>query len=130
MHASDRDAAVVNIHGPIVSSGDLDAHLALFQAFGMRDIGRIDRSVAETTAIWGTTGQASREITLETPGTPFGVRLVGFDPGADIQIRQPSRGSDSEALKVIDFYAPDLGAARAHHASYFPILPFKVSLHH
>jgi catechol 2,3-dioxygenase-like lactoylglutathione lyase family enzyme len=113
MQSSDRDGAVINIHGPIISSSNLETHLALFEAFGMREIGRIDRSVEETTTIWGTTAQASREITLETPGTPFGLRLVGFDPGTDVQIRQPSRGSDSEALKVIDFYAPDLPAARA-----------------
>lgn len=113
MQSSDHDGAVINIHGPIVSSSDLNTHLALFEAFGMQEVGRIDRSVAETSAIWGADGQASREITLETPGTPFGLRLVAFDPGADIQIRQPSRGSDSEALKVIDFYAPDLPAARA-----------------
>ena len=65
------------------------------EAFGLREIGRIDRSIAQTAAIWGTTGQASREITMNTPGTPFGVRLVGFDPGSDVEIRQPSRGSDS-----------------------------------
>ncbi|MCC6829052.1 MAG: hypothetical protein IT550_12575 [Novosphingobium sp.] len=103
---------VINVHGPIVSSSDLATHLAMFEAFGLREIGRIDRSIAQTAAIWGTTGQASREITMNTPGTPFGVRLVGFDPGSDVEIRQPSRGSDSEALKVIDFYTPDLAAAR------------------
>ncbi|MET0365089.1 MAG: VOC family protein [Sphingobium sp.] len=104
---------VVNIHGPIISSSDLDAHLRLFRAFGMEETGHCDRSEAETAAIWGTTGQSSREVTLATPGTDFGVRLVAFDPGSDVQIRDPSRGSDTEALKVIDFYAPDLAAARA-----------------
>ncbi|MFT3964276.1 MAG: hypothetical protein QM690_00150 [Sphingobium sp.] len=104
---------VVNIHGPIISSSNLDAHIRLFRAFGMEETGRCERTGAETSAIWGTTGQGSQEVTLATPGTPFGVRLVAFDPGADVQIRDPSRGSDSEALKVIDFYAPDLPAARA-----------------
>ena len=107
------DPQVVNIHGPIISSSDLDRHVALFRALGMEEVGRSSRSVDETTAIWGTKGQALREITLETPGFPFGVRLLGFDPGSDAQIRQPSRGSDSDALKVIDFYAPDLDVARA-----------------
>ncbi|MET0238685.1 MAG: hypothetical protein ABW184_02205 [Sphingobium sp.] len=105
--------SVTSIHGPIISSSDLDAHLALFEAFGMREAGRLDRTEAETAAIWGTEGQASSEIVLETPGTAFGLRLVRFDPGLDVQIRDPSRGSDAEALKVIDFYAPDLGAAMA-----------------
>jgi catechol 2,3-dioxygenase-like lactoylglutathione lyase family enzyme len=107
------DTTVINIHGPIISSSNLATHLALFEAFGMQETGRLDRSVEETSAIWSTAGQASSEITLGTAGTAFGLRLIGFDPGEDIQIRQPSRGSDAEALKVIDFYAPDLEAARA-----------------
>lgn len=118
------DPQVVNIHGPIISSSDLDRHVALFRALGMEEVGRSSRSVDETTAIWGTTGQALREITLETPGFPFGVRLLGFDPGSDVQIRQPSRGSDSDALKVIDFYAPDLDVARDRiEAAGFPFKP-------
>lgn len=111
-----RDAAAGNvrsIHGPIVSTGDVAAHLALFAAFGLVEVARCARSAAETAAIWGTSGQASTEVTLQTPGTPFGIRLVRFDPGSPDRIRDPSRGSDSEALKVIDFYAPDLPAARA-----------------
>jgi catechol 2,3-dioxygenase-like lactoylglutathione lyase family enzyme len=112
MQPSETDTPVINIHGPIVSSGNLADHLRLFAAFGMEEVGRCDRSPEETAAIWGAVGQSSREITLNTPGTPFGARLVGFDPGSNVQIRQPSRGSDSEALKVIDFYAPDLDAAR------------------
>lgn len=106
------DAPVINVHGPIISSSNLDTHLAMFEAFGLAEVARLDRSIEETSAIWGTTGQASREITMNTPGTPFGIRLIRFDPGSDIEIRQPSRGSDSEALKVIDFYTPDLPAAR------------------
>lgn len=103
---------VVNIHGPIISSSDLDTHLRMFRAFGLEEVGRCERTEAETSAIWGTTGQSSQDVTLMTPGTPFGVRLVAFDPGSDVQIRDPANGSDSEALKVIDFYAPDLAAAR------------------
>ncbi|MET0364605.1 MAG: hypothetical protein ABW169_08115, partial [Sphingobium sp.] len=104
---------VIAIHGPIISSSDIGAHIALFSAFGLEEVARLDRSIAETAAIWSTDGQASREVTMQTPGTPFGVRLVQFTPGSDVQIRHPSRGSDSEALKVIDFYAPDLNAAMA-----------------
>lgn len=107
------EATTIGIHGPIVSSSDLAAHLALFEAFGMVEVGRVTRNVDETAALWGTAGQASSEITLETPGTPFGLRLVCFDPGQQVQIRHPDRPSDAEALKVIDFYAPDLKAAMA-----------------
>ena len=105
--------SVVSIHGPIISTSDIDAHLALFAAFGLREVARCERSAAETAEIWSVERQSSVEVTLETPGTAFGVRLVRFDPGSPAQIRDPSRGSDSEALKVIDFYAPDLSAARA-----------------
>lgn len=106
-------STVLSIHGPIISSSDLDDHLALFAAFGLRETARCERTAEETRAIWGTEGQTSREVTLETPGTAFGVRLLRFDPGSSTQIRSPACGSDSEALKVIDFYAPDLPAALA-----------------
>lgn len=100
------------IHGPIVSSSDLDAHLALFAAFGLRETGRVYRTEADVRAIWGIDGQSCEDVALETPGSPFGLRLVRFSPGSDVVIRSEARGSDSEALKVIDFYAPDLPAAR------------------
>lgn len=102
----------VSIHGPIISSSDLDAHIRLFTAFGLVEVARSSRSEAETDAIWGTGEHRSTEVTLETPGTSFGIRLVHFDPGSADQIRDPGRGSDADALKVIDFYAPDLAAAR------------------
>ncbi len=104
---------VRSIHGPIVSTSDIGAHLTLFGAFGLTEVARCVRSEAETAAIWGVERQSSTEVTLETSGTAFGIRLVRFDPGSPDRIRDPSRGSDSEALKVIDFYAPDLPAARA-----------------
>ncbi|KQM22217.1 hypothetical protein [Novosphingobium sp. Leaf2] len=103
----------LSIHGPIISSSDLDAHIALFAAFGLVEAGRCDRTAAETRAIWGIESDGSREVTLATPGTAFGIRLVQFIPVGGEQIRDPSRGSDCDALKVIDFYAPDLPAARA-----------------
>jgi catechol 2,3-dioxygenase-like lactoylglutathione lyase family enzyme len=100
------------IHGPIISSSDLDAHLALFAAFGLREVGRVQRSEAQVRAMWGVGGHSCEEVVLETPGSRFGLRLVRFSPGSDVVIRSEARGSDSEALKVIDFYAPDLPAAR------------------
>lgn len=103
----------LSIHGPIISATDLDAHIALLAAFGLVETGRCDRSAAETCAIWGIEASASREVTLATPQTAFGIRLVRFDTAGGEQIRDPSRGSDCDALKVIDFYAPDLTAARA-----------------
>ena len=109
----DTPPRAVAIHGPIISSSDLDAHISLFSAFGLKEVARYDRSAAETDAIWGSGAHASTEVTLETPGTVFGIRLIRFDPVGAEQIRDPSRGSDCDALKVIDFYAPDLAAARS-----------------
>ena len=109
-----RQRLVDFVHGPIISSSDLDAHLALFGAFGMVEVGRVSRPANEVRAIWDIDGQACEEITLETPGTRFGARLVRFDPGIDETIRTAERGQDYDALKVIDFYAPDLEAARLH----------------
>lgn len=111
MNSTSSAPLTLHIHGPIISSSDVAAHIDLFRAFGLTEAGRLERSVEETGMIWGTTGQASLEVSLQTPDTPFGVRLVQFTPGSDTQIRHPDRGSDSEALKVIDFYAPDLDAA-------------------
>jgi catechol 2,3-dioxygenase-like lactoylglutathione lyase family enzyme len=111
--ASDGGARVVDyIHGPIISSSDLDAHLALFAAFGLQEADRVQRSEAEVRAIWGIEGQSCEEVALVVPGARFGLRLVRFAPGSDVVIRSEARGSDSEALKVIDFYAPNLAAAR------------------
>lgn len=80
----------------------------------MVEVGRISRSADEVRAIWGSENQACEEITLETGGTRFGARLVRFDPGVEETIRSAERGRDCDALKVIDFYAPDLEAARLH----------------
>ena len=103
----------LRIHGPIISSSDVERHIALFAAFGLEEIGRLERTAPETSEIWGTQDQESLEVTLQTPGTQFGVRLIQFSPGTDFQIRNPARSFDSNALKVIDFYAPDLDAAMA-----------------
>ncbi len=107
-------APVDHIHGPIISSGDLGAHLALFAAFGMVEVARLSRSAESTRAIWGAANQTCEEVTLATPGSRFGARLVRFDPGSDQVIRDEHRGYDSEAFKVIDFYAPDIESARRH----------------
>lgn len=102
------------VHGPIVSSSDLEAHLALFAGFGMTEVGRLCRTADEVRAIWGIAGHVCEEVSLATSGTRFGARLVRFDPGENLTIRTIGRGEDYDALKVIDFYAPDLEAARKH----------------
>jgi catechol 2,3-dioxygenase-like lactoylglutathione lyase family enzyme len=101
------------IHGPIISSSDLEAHLRLLQAFGMREQSRRSVGVDECSGIWGTTARRATEVVLETPGTRYGARILQFDPLSEIVVRDRERGYDADAPKVIDFYAPDFAAARA-----------------
>ncbi len=101
------------IHGPIVSSSDIGAHRDLFGAFGMVEAARRALTEAECAAEWGVPDRRAVEVTMETPGTRFGVRVVGFDPASPTVIRHRESGFDADALKVIDFYAPDFDQARS-----------------
>jgi catechol 2,3-dioxygenase-like lactoylglutathione lyase family enzyme len=101
------------IHGPIVSSGDLDAHARLFTAFGMVERLRRTLTVDECSRQWGTAGLSATELVLDTPGTKWGARVIAFDPPSDVVVRDRERGFDSDAPKVVDFYVPDLAVARA-----------------
>ncbi|MFO0333726.1 MAG: VOC family protein [Pseudomonadota bacterium] len=101
------------VHGPLVSSSDLDAHLSLFAAFGLVEIARRDHDERDCATLWGAPGHTATEVALATPGTRYGARLVRFHPGSDVVVRDRNRGYDADAPKVIDFYAPDFAAARA-----------------
>jgi catechol 2,3-dioxygenase-like lactoylglutathione lyase family enzyme len=107
--------AVRLIHGPIVSCADLASQRRLFEGvFGLKPVAEQAFDRAAVTALWGLEGHGAKTVLLETPGTHFGVRLVQFDPISDIVIRNRASGFDCDALKVIDFYAPDFDAAHAH----------------
>lgn len=102
------------IHGPIISCASIEEQRALFEGvYGLKKVAEQDLDEAATKALWGVDGRRSTTVLLETPGTHFGVRLVQFDPLSPIVIRDRSTGFDCDALKVIDFYAPDLIAAEA-----------------
>ena len=101
------------LHGPIVSSGDLDAHARLFAAVGMVETVRRDLDADECSRQWGTHGSTATELAMATPGTPYGVRLVRFEPTSAVLVRDRQRGYDADAPKVIDFYLPDFAAGRA-----------------
>ena len=68
----------------------------------------------EAAALWGKDCPAATTAYFETPGTAFGVRVVRFEPASALVIRDREQGFDCDALKVIDFYAPDFDAGRAH----------------
>lgn len=101
------------LHGPIVSSGDLDAHARLFAAVGMVETVRRHLDADECSRQWGTHGTTATELAMATPGTPYGVRLVRFEPTSAVLVRDRQRGYDADAPKVIDFYLPDFAAGRA-----------------
>ena len=100
--------------GPIISTNDLDRwRTLLINAFQLREVA-FERLGPEPIAeLWGLRDHSAETAVFETPGTPFGIRVVEFSPLSDISIRDPASGYDCNALKVIDFFAPDFDAARA-----------------
>ena len=103
------------IHGPIVSCADISAQRALFEGvFGLKPVAEQALDRASVKKMWGLDGHGASTLLLETPGTHFGVRLVQFDPVSPTIIRNRSSGFDCDALKVIDFVAPDFDAAHEH----------------
>lgn len=107
--------AVTSIHGPIISCGDIAAQRAVFEkVYGLAPIAEEELSATTVESLWGLSGRTAKTVLLETPGTRFGIRLVQFDPTSDIVIRHKASGYNSDALKVIDFYAPDFYAAKDH----------------
>lgn len=81
--------------------------------YGLKKVAEQEIDEAGTKILWGVDGRRLATVLLETPGTHFGVRLVQFDPQSPVIIRDRSTGFDCDALKVIDFYAPDISAAEA-----------------
>ena len=106
---------VTRIHGPIVSCADLGVTRPMFEkVFGLTQVAAQKLSRDEVKALWGLDGHSADTVVLDTPGTPFGGRLVQFDPVSPVAIRNRATGFDADALKVIDFYAPDFDVAEAH----------------
>lgn len=106
------------IYGPIVSTADLAAQEELFtEVFGMEllETRRLDGAQART--VFGidpdTTVDAAELRVLGTPGVEAGVLLVQFSPASDETVRSWETRVSRDALKVIDFYAPDYDGAIA-----------------
>lgn len=97
------------IHGPLLSSSDLDYHVRLFEAvFDLKVTSISSLSKEQVLATWGCSGYSARTATLETPGSLYGVRIIEFSPLPDSTIRHRSRGMRPGAPKVIDFFVSDL----------------------
>ncbi len=100
--------------GPIVSTHQLTVwERLLAEGFDMAEVARQDLAVSDVAALWGLEGHSAETVLFETPGTPYGIRLVALDPPSAESIRDPGSGYDCDALKVIDFFTADFQAARA-----------------
>lgn len=107
------------IYGPLISTGDVSAQVRLFQdVFGMTVVDQGEWDATTTRAVFDLaaddTGRTADVTVLRTPGTDSGVVLVAFDPPSSETVRDWRTRVDRDALKVIDFYAPDYEAALAH----------------
>lgn len=103
------------ICGPIISTDDLEGQTALYaDCFGMKPSEPVGLPCDVTEQLCGETGVGLTSRWLSAEGTPFGVRIWSFDPPALHTVRNPQRGTDRDAPKVIDFYAPDFDGAINH----------------
>lgn len=112
-HASPRSIDA-HVYGPLISAAQVQEHCELFTGvFGMQETGRAQLDAEATHTLFGTTG-TTELVVLQTPGVRSGVVLCGFDPVSDETVRTYETRVDRDALKVIDFYAPDYAGAIAH----------------
>lgn len=101
------------IHGPLISSSDLEAHAALAQAFGMVPVARETYGKAEVLGLWGIAADSAEELVVATQGADFGATFVRFSPLSPTIVRARDAGYHADAPKVVDFYVPDFAAARS-----------------
>ncbi len=102
------------IHGALISTANLAAQREIFEAiYGLVPIAEQSLDEAAVKALWGVVGRTAETVLLETPGTDVGVRLIQFNPIADITVRDLTVPMHANFLRVIDFYAPDFDAGRA-----------------
>ncbi|WP_127480131.1 hypothetical protein [Nocardioides pantholopis] len=106
------------VYGPLISTGEVDAHVRLLtEVFGMAVVDRtaLDASVASD--LFGAGIEAAQLTVLQTPGVASGAVLVSFEPASAETVRSYETRVDRDALKVIDFYAPDYEGAIRHARS-------------
>lgn len=100
------------IHGPILSSSDIDFHCQMFnEVFGMQRGVTESLTPSETKRLLGVTKHSVWTTVMTTPETDFGIRILQFDPVPKAAIRQRSKGMMPGAAKVIDFFTTDLRQA-------------------
>lgn len=106
------------IYGPLICTADPAAHEQLFrEVCAMEVVGTVRVSERDATALFAPEGEGLRgaELTvLRTPGVEAGAVLLSVEPTSTETIRDWDTRVHRDALKVIDFYAPDYDAAVAH----------------
>ncbi|MEM7283319.1 MAG: hypothetical protein AAF438_17010 [Pseudomonadota bacterium] len=96
------------IRGPIVSAADMKPHQDFFanlfsmESTEIRCCNELFNSLSDGPI---------QTCFVATPKTPFGIRLWQFDPTSKDTVRDKKHGTQPDALKVIDFYAPDFETA-------------------
>lgn len=105
------------IYGPLISVADLAPHQDLLvEVFGMATAGTATLTSDETEATFGCDGPVEL-VALRTAEVESGAVLCRFSstsPGAGEQVRTEETRIHRDALRVIDFYARDFGAALDH----------------
>jgi len=98
----------VRICGPILSVKHLSDHQHFFgETFAMQSTARTQLCPDQASHLLGLDGRAVETVFYQRFPTDFGVRLWQIDPPHDETVREPDRGTDLDALKVIDFYAAE-----------------------
>lgn len=94
------------LFGPLFSTADIAPHVdRLRSVFGMVEEGRVRLP----------DGPLSGElVALRTPTVPAGALVLRRDPVPEAAVRDESTRLHRDALRVVDFYAPDLDDAVAH----------------
>lgn len=104
------------VYGPLLSVSDFAQHVGLLTSvFGMDVVGRDELDARETSLLWDVAATAAVTV-LRTPGVDAGVLLWQFDvEGPRTRpIRDENTRIHRDALRVVDFYAPDFDAAVRH----------------
>lgn len=105
---------IQSIDGPLVVTASLARQREMFEGvFGLTLAADQELDAFAVKTLFGVAGRTARTVLLQTPGTSIGARLIEFRPSSGIAVREGTRPTDADALKVIDFMVPDFEKAVA-----------------
>lgn len=110
------------IFGPLLSVSDLASQESLFRdVFAMTRVDSAQLDEEQARLLLDVAAEVPLDgaevVVLQTPGVESGVVLVRCSPTSEETIRSWETRVSRDALKVIDFYAPDYEGAIAHARS-------------